>query len=105
MVGSHPLDSSQCKREECVAAALQGRSYRLRTDEFAESQHSRGITHRAIDGIDVSSATKPHPTRPTLTFAIAHSFVVGDQPLTPERGEEIANTMAGAGCSPRFPPR
>src|SRR5262249_34173724 len=40
MVGSHPLDCSQCKREECVAAALQGRSYRLRTDEFAESQHS-----------------------------------------------------------------
>src|SRR5262249_33404470 len=43
MVGSHPLDRSQCKREKCVAAALQGRSYRLRTDEFAESQHSRGI--------------------------------------------------------------
>src|SRR5262249_43712208 len=43
MVGSHPLDCSQCKREECVAAALQGRSYRLRVDEFAESQHSRGI--------------------------------------------------------------
>jgi hypothetical protein len=40
--------------------------------------------------------------------------LVGDQPLTPERGEEIANTMGGAGCtawlpsadaggSPRFP--
>ena len=43
MVGSHPLDCSQCKREECVAAALQDRSYRLRTDEFAESQYSRGI--------------------------------------------------------------
>src|SRR5262249_27850779 len=51
-----------------------------------------------------SSATKPYPTRPTLTFAIAHSFdVVGDQPLTPERGEEIANTMAGAGCTARLP--
>jgi hypothetical protein len=26
-----------------------------------------------------------------------------DQPLTPERGEEIANTMAGAGCTARLP--
>src|SRR6266478_2206612 len=29
--------------------------------------------------------------------------LVGDQPLTPERGEEIANTMAGAGCTARLP--
>jgi hypothetical protein len=28
---------------------------------------------------------------------------LGDQPLTPERGEEIANTMAGAGCTARLP--
>ena len=26
----------------------------------------------------------------------------GDQPLTPKRGEEIANTMAGAGCTARL---
>src|SRR5262249_9234958 len=43
MVGSHPLDCSQCKRGECVAAALQDRSYRLRTDGFAETQNRRGI--------------------------------------------------------------
>ena len=29
--------------------------------------------------------------------------LVGDQPLTPERGEEIASTMAGAGCTARLP--
>jgi hypothetical protein len=29
--------------------------------------------------------------------------LVGDQPLTPEGGEEIANTMAGAGCTARLP--
>jgi hypothetical protein len=29
--------------------------------------------------------------------------LVGDQPLTPERGEEITNTMAGAGCTARLP--
>src|SRR5262245_29095718 len=29
--------------------------------------------------------------------------LAGDQPLTPERGEEIANTMAGAGCTARLP--
>ena len=29
--------------------------------------------------------------------------LVGDQPLTPERSEEIANTMAGAGCTARLP--
>ena len=29
--------------------------------------------------------------------------LVGDQPLTPERGEEIANTMARAGCTARLP--
>ena len=28
--------------------------------------------------------------------------LVGDQPLTPERGEEIANTMGRNGCSARF---
>jgi hypothetical protein len=31
--------------------------------------------------------------------------LVGDQPLTPERCEEVANTMAGAGCSTRLPSR
>jgi hypothetical protein len=29
--------------------------------------------------------------------------LVGDQPLTPERGEEIASAMAGAGCTARLP--
>jgi hypothetical protein len=29
--------------------------------------------------------------------------LVGDQPLTPERSEEIVNTMAGAGCTARLP--
>jgi len=29
--------------------------------------------------------------------------LVGDQPLTPERGGEIANTMAEAGCTARLP--
>jgi hypothetical protein len=29
--------------------------------------------------------------------------LIGDQPLTPQRGEEIANTMAGAGCTARLP--
>ena len=29
--------------------------------------------------------------------------LVGDQPLTPERGEEIANTLKGAGCTARLP--
>jgi hypothetical protein len=29
--------------------------------------------------------------------------LVGDQPLTPERGEEIANTLEGTGCSARLP--
>jgi hypothetical protein len=29
--------------------------------------------------------------------------LVGDQPLTPERGEEIANTMTGFGCTARLP--
>ena len=29
--------------------------------------------------------------------------LVGDQPMTPERGEEIASTMAGAGCTARLP--
>ena len=29
--------------------------------------------------------------------------LVGHQTLTPERGEEIANIMAGAGCTARLP--
>ena len=29
--------------------------------------------------------------------------LVGDQPLTPERREEIANTMTGFGCTARLP--
>jgi hypothetical protein len=38
LIGNHLLDRSQRKRENCVAAALQRRSKRLETDEFAESQ-------------------------------------------------------------------
>jgi hypothetical protein len=29
--------------------------------------------------------------------------LVGEQPLTPERREEIANTMTGFGCTARLP--
>ena len=29
--------------------------------------------------------------------------LVGDQPVTPERGVEIANTIAGGGCTARLP--
>jgi hypothetical protein len=29
--------------------------------------------------------------------------LVGDQPLTPERSEKIANAMEAAGCTARFP--
>ena len=29
--------------------------------------------------------------------------LVGDQPLTPERGEEIAKTMDRSGCTARLP--
>jgi hypothetical protein len=28
--------------------------------------------------------------------------LIGEQPLTPERGEEIANTLNGAGCTARL---
>ena len=29
--------------------------------------------------------------------------LIGEQPLTPERGEEIANTLKVAGCTPSLP--
>jgi hypothetical protein len=29
--------------------------------------------------------------------------LIGEQPLTPERGEEVANTMKVAGCIARLP--
>jgi hypothetical protein len=44
MVGNHALDRSQCKREKCVAAVLQGRSYRLGADQLAESHDCRGVS-------------------------------------------------------------
>src|SRR6516162_9292984 len=44
LIGNHALNRSQRKREKCVAAALQRRSYRLGTDEFAESHHRRGVS-------------------------------------------------------------
>ena len=37
MIAKYTLDFSQCKREKRVAAAVQRRSYRLGTDEFAET--------------------------------------------------------------------
>src|SRR6516165_7384660 len=43
LIGNHALDLTQRKREKCVAAAVQSRSYRLGTDEFAESHHRRGV--------------------------------------------------------------
>src|SRR5262249_7399703 len=44
LIGNHALDLPQGKRGKCVAAALQRRSYRLGTDEFAESHHRRGVS-------------------------------------------------------------
>ena len=44
LIGNYALDLSQRKREKCVAAAVQSRSYRLGTDEFAEAHHRRGIS-------------------------------------------------------------
>src|SRR5262249_8050355 len=44
LIGNHALDLPQRKREKCVAAAVQSRSYRLGTDEFAESHHRRGVS-------------------------------------------------------------
>src|SRR5262245_34190122 len=65
LIGNHALNRSQRKREKCVAAAVQRRSYRLGTDEFAESHHRRGVSKvvrrsdvvpeqilRYLDGID-----------------------------------------------------
>jgi hypothetical protein len=37
LIANHALDLSQRKREKRVAATLQCRSYRLGTDEFAET--------------------------------------------------------------------
>src|SRR5262245_16482347 len=65
LIGNQLRDRSQRKRENCIAAALQCRSYRLRTDEFAKSHHCRGVSKvtrwrqvlrkevlRHLDGID-----------------------------------------------------
>ena len=65
LIGNHLLDRSQRKRENGIAAALQRRSNRLGTDEFAESHNRRGISEvtrrgqilpqqilRHLDGID-----------------------------------------------------
>src|SRR5262249_51829948 len=72
LIGNHALNRSQRKREKCVAAALQRRSYRLGTDEFAESHHRRGVSRvvprryvlqqqilRHLDGID-DNAVRTH---------------------------------------------
>ena len=48
LIGNHALDLPQRKREKCVAAAVQSRSYRLGTDEFAESHHRRGVGSRPL---------------------------------------------------------
>jgi hypothetical protein len=65
LIANHALNRSQCKREKCVAAAVQRRSYRLGTDKFAESHHRRAVSKvvcrgqvlqqqilRHLDGID-----------------------------------------------------
>ena len=65
LIAKHALELPQGKREKCVAAALQRGSYRLGTDEFAESHNRRGISEvtsrgqilpqqilRDLDGID-----------------------------------------------------
>ena len=44
LIGNQLCDRSQRKRENCIAAALQCQSYRLRTDEFAKSHHCRGVS-------------------------------------------------------------
>ena len=49
LIGNHLLDRSQGKREKCVATAFQRRPYGLRTDEFAEPHHQRGVTQGTAD--------------------------------------------------------
>ena len=44
LIGNHPLDRSQGKREKCVATAFQRRPYGLRKEEFAEPHHQSGVT-------------------------------------------------------------
>jgi hypothetical protein len=44
LIRDHSLDRSQCKRDKRVAAALQCRSYRLRSDQLAEPHHGRGVS-------------------------------------------------------------
>src|SRR5262249_3665944 len=44
MIGCHPPDPSPRKHEKWFAAPLPGGPYRLRTDELAESHHSRGVS-------------------------------------------------------------
>jgi len=80
LIGNHLLDRSQRKRENCVAAALQRRSNRLGTDEFAESHNRRGISEvtsrgqilpqqilRDLDGIyDYAIGTHETKTRAEL---------------------------------------
>ena len=65
LIANHAFDRSQREREKRVATALQRRSYRLGTNEFAESHHRRSISEvmrrgqvlpeqvlRHLDGID-----------------------------------------------------
>src|SRR5262249_61837882 len=44
LIANHAFDRAQREREKCVATALQRRSYRLGTNEFAESHHRCSIS-------------------------------------------------------------
>src|SRR5262249_29316680 len=60
LIGNHALDLPQRKREKCVAAAVQSRSYRLGTDEFAESHHRRGVGKVVRRGEFLPQKILPH---------------------------------------------
>jgi hypothetical protein len=54
LIADHAFDRSQREREKRVATALQRRSYRLGTNEFAESHHRCSIK-REIDELYLNS--------------------------------------------------
>src|SRR5262245_41130418 len=81
--------------EDMVAACGNGAHFRIEPID-------------AFIGIHVQFGDKAASDKTNPYLRHAHSFdgdviLVGDQLLTPERGEEIANTMAGAGYTARLP--
>jgi hypothetical protein len=54
MIANHAFDRAQREREKRVATALQRRSYRLGTNEFAESHHRCSIK-KEIDELYLNS--------------------------------------------------